>query len=336
MHRQRSYEHYLHDEDENDAWNDYRQADDNQEDDSTSRRHYVNLKPDKFDGTDDFETYIESFNLVADLGRWSAREKALTLAACLRGQARRFYMGLTNYEKAHYEDLVFQLKQRFGNASKHNIFWSTQFEQRSRSSGESVAAFADELIILASKAYPYLDQRSQQSLALQQFYKSMPVDIKWRCIERDCRTLREAEEVAETFELIVGKEKKIRQVKFEQPVVTERISSPQHNRMQKEESPVPSRDASLAQTRGFHNNYRQSYSPSREASSTESRSSYDSRQHRPQHKGCYCCKETGHFFRECPVYQRCREMEEGSRMASPARNRSPSPGFHDRSPKKEN
>lgn len=180
-----------------------------------SRR--INLKPDYFDGKEDFDTYLESFEAITQLGGYSETEKALTLAACLRGQARRFYAGLSKREKSVYDELKYQLQQRFGTGAKPSVYYTTQLENRHKKATETVADFADELVLLSSKAYPHLDRYSQNSIALQQFYKSMPPEVKWRCIEQGCKTLRDAEEVAELYETIMEKDKKVRQVRFESP-----------------------------------------------------------------------------------------------------------------------
>ena len=78
------------------------------------------------------------------------------------------------------------------------------FDARMRISGESVAAIADDLLLLARRAHPNLDRKSVKQLALQQFYKSLEPQLKWRCIERDCRSLGEAVELVETYESVMG------------------------------------------------------------------------------------------------------------------------------------
>ena len=161
------------------------------------------LRPEHFDGSEDFETYFEQFECIADLGGWSPKERALTLAACLKGQARRFYASLGPSEKSCYQPLAFQLRQRFGTGSRPGLYWTAKFENRFRLPGETIATFSDELLILARKAYPYLDCNTQHHLALQQWLKSMSPEIKWRCMEKNCQSIREAEEVAEMYELIM-------------------------------------------------------------------------------------------------------------------------------------
>jgi hypothetical protein len=170
------------------------------------------LNPERYDGSDDFDTYLEHFEVVGNLSGWSNKEKALTLAGCLQGQARRFYSSLSPYEKYNYKMLVYQLQQRFGGNSRHDAYWMTQFESRYRQAGETLAKFSDELLLLVRKAYPYLDENTQNHIALQQWYKSFCPEVRWRCQERNCRWIREAEEIADLYEAIMQPKEKRRNV----------------------------------------------------------------------------------------------------------------------------
>ncbi|KAK7457994.1 hypothetical protein BaRGS_00039115 [Batillaria attramentaria] len=161
------------------------------------------LKPEHYDGSDDFESYTDQFECCAHLGGWSEREKALALAASLKGQARRFYVSLGVEAKHDYQLLTFQLEQRFGSGSRHGIYWKTQFENKIRQPGESISAFTDELLLLTTKAYPHLGSYTQQHLAMQQFFKSLDPELRLKCIENNCQTLREAEEIVDVYETVM-------------------------------------------------------------------------------------------------------------------------------------
>ena len=51
------------------------------------------VKPESYNGKDDWDEYISHFQDCAELGRWSDRTKCLFLATSLRDQARTYYMG---------------------------------------------------------------------------------------------------------------------------------------------------------------------------------------------------------------------------------------------------
>jgi hypothetical protein len=162
-------------------------------------RPAITIKPDKYSGEDDWEQYISHFQDCAELGKWNDQEKLLTLAACLRGQARAFYTTLTRPDKASFRDLARALEQRFGSA-RQQTRWVSKFQTRLKLVGESIAAYGDDLRLLARKAYCNLEQEAQETLALQQFCKALSVEMKCRVMDKDCRTIAEAVEVVERYE----------------------------------------------------------------------------------------------------------------------------------------
>lgn len=164
-----------------------------------NNRSSITIKPDKYDGDEDWEQYISHFEDCAELGKWNKREKFLTLAACLKGQARAFYTTLSRHEKVTYEDLAHALEQRFGSA-RQQTRWVSKFQTRLKLVGESIAAFGDDLRLLARKAYSNLELEAQETLALQQFCKALSVEMKCRVMDRDCKTIAEAVEVVERYE----------------------------------------------------------------------------------------------------------------------------------------
>ncbi|KAK3609441.1 hypothetical protein CHS0354_001374 [Potamilus streckersoni] len=83
------------------------------------------MKPDHFSVDEDWDEYISHFESCAKLGRWSLEEKVLTLAACLRGVARIFYVSLTTTEKSSYSMIIKKLQQRFGNSQPHKSIQET-------------------------------------------------------------------------------------------------------------------------------------------------------------------------------------------------------------------
>ena len=70
--------------------------------------------------------------------------------------------------------------------------------------GETIASLGDDLRLLAQRAYSDLGTDAQKSLALHQFYKGITLQMKCRCIDRDCRTVESAVQVVERYESILG------------------------------------------------------------------------------------------------------------------------------------
>ncbi|MEW8545924.1 MAG: hypothetical protein AB2693_20575 [Candidatus Thiodiazotropha sp.] len=165
--------------------------------------HGPTVKPDPYSGQESWEEYISHFENCADLSKWDHRQKVLMLAASLRGQARTFYMSLSCEQKNSYSSLVSSLNQRFG-SSRHQNRWLAKLEMRRREPNESIAAVGDDIRQMAQKAYCNLDSLAQEALALNQLYKIVSLEMKCRCIDRDCRTVAEAVDVIERYEAIMG------------------------------------------------------------------------------------------------------------------------------------
>lgn len=163
------------------------------------KRPAITIKPDKYSGDEDWEQYFSHFQDCAELGKWNEQEKMLTLAACLRGQARAFYTTLAGHDKRSFDNLAYALEQRFG-AARQQTRYVSKFQTRLKLVGESIAAFGDDLRLLARKAYSNLEPAAQETLALQQFCKALSVDMKCRVMDRDCQTIAEAVEVVERYE----------------------------------------------------------------------------------------------------------------------------------------
>ena len=93
-------------------------------------------------------------------------------SACLKGQARAFYLGLSPLDRSSYHRLVQKISERFGSVCQQSRYL-TKFETRNRGQGETIASLGDDLRLLAQRAYPELGTDAQESLALHKFYKAV-------------------------------------------------------------------------------------------------------------------------------------------------------------------
>jgi len=169
---------------------------------SPSRVPLPSLKPEKYNGQEDWEQYFSHFNNCAELGRWSEYEKLLVLSSCLTGIARTFYIALQEQERSTYRGLVRRLEERFG-STRQQTRYLTRFETRKRQQDETVAMFGIDLRLISQRAYPAIGASGQESIALNQFYKSLSPEMKCRCIDKECRNISEAIEVVERYESIM-------------------------------------------------------------------------------------------------------------------------------------
>jgi hypothetical protein len=76
------------------------------------------VKPDQFDGQEDWEQYYSHFLNCAALGNWPEKTQLLVLSSCLKGSARTFYIGLPQEDKHSYRNLVRRLDERFGSSKQ--------------------------------------------------------------------------------------------------------------------------------------------------------------------------------------------------------------------------
>lgn len=177
--------------------------------------HSPPMKPQTYNGDEDWESYLSHFEVCAELGRWSHQDKALYLAACLRGNAQVYYMTLKPAERTSYHLLTTKLGQRFGN-TRQQPMWISKLEARMRRPNESIAQLGDDLRRLAQRAYSNMNHEAREMLALNQLYKSVSPEMKYKCISDNCTSVTKAVSIIETFEGILGvepeKKKQVRQV----------------------------------------------------------------------------------------------------------------------------
>ena len=249
------------------------------------------LKPDPYSGQENWEEYISHFENCADLCQWDHRQKVLMLAASFRGQARTFYMSLSHSEKANYRLLVSTLYHRFG-SSRHQNRWLAKLEMRRREPGESIAAVGDDIRQMAQKAYCNLDPLAQEALALNQLYKVVSLEMKCRCIDRDCTSVSEAVDVIERYEAIMGdnsdrKKSNMRTIDSS-PV---RRESHQQSKLESTLERIEARLDRLEK----HAQFNPKPAPQQQTYPKQSGGGQ-----KPTKRTCFTCSSPHHMYRNCP------------------------------------
>lgn len=69
------------------------------EDNSTEKSGTVKMKPQDYDGNDDWEEYLTQFEIFAEINQWNDVTKALYLAGSLKGAARTIFNELKVTER---------------------------------------------------------------------------------------------------------------------------------------------------------------------------------------------------------------------------------------------
>ena len=245
------------------------------------------MKPDPYDGRDDWEQYISHFLNCAALGRWSEETKLLMLSFCLKGSARTFYIGLSDQDRMSYKRLVKRLEERFGSLKQQSRYLA-RFETRRRLQGETIASFGDDLRLIAQRAYPNIGTLGQESVALNQFYKSLSPEMKCRCIDRRCASIFEAVDVVEQYESIMegsANRKAVRAV----------ASAPDNTTVPDLQQLVTKLDLLMTRINALEKKNDLSMRSERKPPQTQNTHVYS---------GCHNCGAKDHYIRDCPNRRR--------------------------------
>lgn len=275
----------------------------NRDDHFRNPAYGVAVKPELYDGTEDWEEYISHFEVCAELGRWRPYDRVLALAAALKGPARTFYISLSTAEKRDYDVLIQRLGQRFGSTRQQNR-WLSRLEARKRKPGESIAALADDLRQMAQRAYTDLDNRAQEVLALNQLYKNVAPEVKYQCTSHECRTVTYAVEIIERYEAILGDstEKKRASVRAITEKVAEKDNDPTEISLDKDDIKTLAKRIEELESRSRTEQHPANKN-SRPRFNTKTNSSTTQR----RELRCYLCNSPDHLCRRCPIFIRCQE-----------------------------
>lgn len=182
--------------------------------------------------------------------------------------------------------LVDKLEQKFGSSRQQNR-WLSRFESRRRTPNESKAALADDLRQMSQKAYPNLDALAQETLSINQLYKSITLEMKCGCIYKDCQTIADAVEVIERYEAVLGEGEKRKQA-------VRAIGDDKDVKRNNSGGSAGTIQPELTDT------LKQIMTTLERLESGQT-AKFGGRQN--QNRECFICRALDHFTRECPMYQ---------------------------------
>src|SRR5664279_37145 len=117
------------------------------------------MKPDKFTGATSIETFLIQFEVCAEYNKWSTMDKAAQLKCCLSGPAAQILWDGGVAGSMSYENLVNQLKARFGAQGLQERF-ATELRGRRRRPNETITELHADVRRLMALAYPDAAQSS--------------------------------------------------------------------------------------------------------------------------------------------------------------------------------
>ena len=140
---------------------------------SSSRFQNYHLKVPSFDGKGKWTTFIKQFEAIANNCRWSKEDKLGNLLVSLTGEAADFTFELDQYTVADYDELLYQLDNRFRiiqtPESSQRLFYARKLQK-----GEQPRQFAADLRKLIQKAYPRgLSPEVREDMLLKQFFDGL-------------------------------------------------------------------------------------------------------------------------------------------------------------------
>ena len=182
--------------------------------DRGASRPLITLEP--FSGTGTFSEWIEHFEAVAAINKWDDEAKLLWLRVRLVGGAQTAYGRLPAEAKASYGDLKKALKGRFEPEVLKERHLA-QFQTRKKTKAEGWAEFADAVKLLTDKAYPELEDKARECLALNHYLSQIDSpQLAFSVRQRQPKTVVEA--VSATLEMesyLQPKPSRIAQVELE-------------------------------------------------------------------------------------------------------------------------
>ena len=129
---------------------------------STDREERPVVLLETYSGEGSFEEWNDHFESVALVNRWNDASKKLWLRVRLVGRAQTAFRRL---DETSYEDTVTALNELFEPASKR-LQYEAEFRVRYKRTDEDWSSFGEDLIALAEKAYPELEETARQRLAV--------------------------------------------------------------------------------------------------------------------------------------------------------------------------
>jgi len=168
------------------------------------RSHYVSrksaghMKPEKFDGTTCFETFLVQFDNCAQFNRWDDLEKLHYLRWSLTGVAARMLWGT---EEMSFKHLIVRLRSRFGSLDMEEKY-QAELQCRRRKPNESLRELAQDVRRLMMLAYPGDRSVMSERLAKEHFICALEdPELELKVREKEPQTLDSALKSAQRLEV---------------------------------------------------------------------------------------------------------------------------------------
>lgn len=130
------------------------------------------MLPEAYSGETSWEDWAFHFENVAAVNEWTAAQKLQWLKVRLTGRAQRAFQHLSASARDSYEEAKKALGERFEPKSRQSRY-EAEFQTRRKKKSEGWADFAEELKLLADKAFPELQEEGRTQLAINSYLQQL-------------------------------------------------------------------------------------------------------------------------------------------------------------------
>ena len=157
------------------------------------------ITPDAFSGDGNWNEWLEHFEGSAQVSGWDDATKLLWFRVRLTGRAQTAWKWLSMEAKSTHEGAKGALRKRFEPDSKRELY-AAEFHSRKCCQTESWGDLADDLRILADRAFPELQDEAHEKLSLDRYLNQIKnSQIAFNVRQQRPKTLNDA--VTHTLEL---------------------------------------------------------------------------------------------------------------------------------------
>ena len=154
------------------------------------------IKPREYKGESSWRSYISQFERIAGINGWNVDMKRTHLWISLSGMALDFVDQLPTDKTCTYGEMCKSLDQRFGSERLATVY-KAELKNRTRKSGESLSALAQEIWRLTRLAYPDFAIGEADEIAKEKFVDSLPdATLRLKIHHDRPKTMEETVEIA--------------------------------------------------------------------------------------------------------------------------------------------
>ena len=154
----------------------------------------------KFDGHDNWESFITQFHCLAHNLGWSDSERLLQLLHHVKNDARQFvFLKCNSSTRESYRKLETALQKRFGSSESRTSFIQ-QLDNLSFTLGDSLAEYTTDIAYLVRKAWPNVKEETRSEMEVHHFLHNIDNPDLLRTVGMASpQNLQAARDIAETF-----------------------------------------------------------------------------------------------------------------------------------------